>query len=382
MIEQRKMNAFLFAVGIALLIASSARGEVNRTEFARNAFQGTCESYTSGIYNVYARGRQAGMGIAIDEMIGEVRCAGILTAAHVIEGVTQVDVYNRGGDKFTAQIVAKDTVHDVALLRISNLGTRELTYIDIDEDAHASIGQWAIIAGHENDPLSAGIVGAVDRNFDDIRALPEDLGQLRLYYHGLRDLEIPRSFVKVFQHDANMSDRWLGSPVLAFSGSRGRRTSKIVGINVFRVARGTACAVAISEIYSSLATLAGGEDVRSENRARLGVQVRDLTPAERDSLFEIGLDGGVRVVDVTASSPARPLGGSDGLMVGDTVLTVVQEDLVDDTGREFDFRKDVFSVGGLVDTLRRKIVLGKPVRLRVLRGSSIVTLPEFMPLTG
>ncbi len=94
----------------------------------------------------------------------------ILTNNHVIEGADEVIVSLLGGKKYTAKVIGKDKLVDIALLKIDIVNS---SYLEFEELKNIRIGEWAIAMGNPfglmyanaKPTVTAGIVSNIDVNF-------------------------------------------------------------------------------------------------------------------------------------------------------------------------------------------------------------------------
>src|SRR5215218_2444887 len=93
----------------------------------------------------------------------------IMTAAHVVEGVDQVDVRLYDGTKLTGKVVGTDETSDVAVVKVDRTG---LKAAPLAIGKPVQVGQLAVAIGSPfglNETVTAGIVSATDRILEDGR---------------------------------------------------------------------------------------------------------------------------------------------------------------------------------------------------------------------
>jgi putative serine protease PepD len=93
----------------------------------------------------------------------------IMTAAHVVEGVDQVDVRLYDGTKLTGKVVGTDETSDVAVVKVDRTG---LKAAPLAIGKPVQVGQLAVAIGSPfglNETVTAGIVSATDRVLQDGR---------------------------------------------------------------------------------------------------------------------------------------------------------------------------------------------------------------------
>jgi putative serine protease PepD len=93
----------------------------------------------------------------------------ILTAAHVIEGVDQVEVRLYDGTKLQGAVVGIDELNDVGVVKVDRTG---LPAAPLATGQALQVGQLAIAIGSPfglNETVTAGIISSTDRVLDDGR---------------------------------------------------------------------------------------------------------------------------------------------------------------------------------------------------------------------
>ena len=213
----------------------------------------------------------------------------ILTAAHVVQGVDEVDVRLYDGTKLTGKVVGTDEVNDVAVVKVDRTG---LPAAPLAVGQTIQVGQLAVAIGSPfglNETVTAGIVSATDRVLEDGR--------------------------EVIQTDAPINPGNSG-------GLLADRRGRVIGINdAIRPGDnsdgnvGIGFAVPIDIAARSAAAIVQGKQLKT---GYLGVSVDDAAAT--------GQDGAI-VREVASGSPAAKA----GLQVGDLV-TAVDGKAVQDAG--------------------------------------------------
>ena len=203
----------------------------------------------------------------------------IMTAAHVVQGVDQVDVRLYDGTKLTGRVVGTDDRSDVAVVKIDRTG---LKAAPLAVGKPAQVGQLAVAIGSPfglNETVTAGIVSATDRVLQDGR--------------------------EVLQTDAPINPGNSG-------GLLANRQGQVIGINdAIRPGDnsdgnvGIGFAIPIDVAAKSAAAIVQGKQVQS---GYLGVSVGDAPNGQN----------GAVVQDVASGSPAAKA----GLQVGDQVTAI------------------------------------------------------------
>ena len=208
----------------------------------------------------------------------------VLTNAHVVEGVAEVEVAFAEGASYRAPVVGSDAATDLALVRV--LGP-SLPAAELGDSDALRVGQLVIAIG---DPLglqstvTTGVVSALGRS---LRA------------------KDGRIIENVIQTDAALNPGNSGGPLVDTHG-------KVVGVNTAINAMAQGIAFAIPAATARLVATALIRDGRVR-RAYLGISGA-ATPIGRQLSLSLGLgvESGIRVLEVTPNSPARRAGIREG----------------------------------------------------------------------
>jgi putative serine protease PepD len=98
----------------------------------------------------------------------------IMTAAHVVEGTDQVDVRLYDGTQLTGNVVGRDELNDVAVVKINHSG---LAAAPLALGETVQVGQLAVAIGSPfglNETVTAGIISATDRNLNGREVIQTD----------------------------------------------------------------------------------------------------------------------------------------------------------------------------------------------------------------
>jgi len=220
----------------------------------------------------------------------------LLTSAHVVEGADSADAAFTDGTEVRADVVGRDPLSDLAVLRARGDVPAPVT---LGDAAALRVGQLVVALGNPlglAGSVTAGIVSALGRS------LPTRSG---------------RVVDEVIQTDAALNPGNSGG-VLANSAGR------MVGVNTAVAGIGVGLAVPINATTRALiTTLMTHGRVR---RAWLGIAGAQ-SPLPPQLVAKLGRRSGLRVAQVIAASPADQA----GLRVGDIVVAVGGEDIVSST---------------------------------------------------
>jgi S1-C subfamily serine protease len=205
----------------------------------------------------------------------------IMTAAHVIDGVDEVEIRLYDGTKLKGKVVGTDDLNDVGVVKVDRTG---LATAPLAVGQDVQVGQLAIAIGSPfglNETVTAGIISSTDRVLDDGR--------------------------EVIQTDAPINPGNSGG-VLA------DRRGRVIGINsAIRPASdgsngnvGIGFAVPIDLAAKSAAAIVQGKPIQT---GYLGVTPSLTTPAGQN---------GALIQEVAPNSPASRA----GLRPGDLVTTI------------------------------------------------------------
>jgi serine protease Do len=219
----------------------------------------------------------------------------VLTNNHVVENATRVTVVMTNKRQFDAIVVGRDPNTDVAVLKIEgeNLPTVRLG----DADA-LQIGDWVLALGYPmslGETVTAGIVSAKGKSIGIMRQNEEAVAPLEHF----------------IQTDAAINPGNSGGPLVNIRG-------EVIGINTAIASPTGAYSGYGFAVPIQLAERVANDLIKygSVHRPKLGVQIKDVTPADAE-VFGLPSAQGVLV----AGEPQGPAEEA-GVQLGDVIVAV------------------------------------------------------------
>lgn len=260
--------------------------------------------------------RSLGSGFIID------KSGIVITNNHVVEEADEISVSLADGTEYTATLLGRDALSDIAVLKIENENGDDFPFVKWGDDERSEIGDWVVAIGNPfglSSTVTAGIISA--RN---------------------RDISGARGDVNFIQTDASINRGNSGGPLFNLDG-------EVVGVNtaIFSPSGGN---VGIGFAIPSNHAKNVAEQLQESGRVRrgwLGVGIQPLTEEIAETL---GLDitEGAMITRVEPDSPAD----SADLEEGDIIVNWDSKPV-----------KDSNSLSRLV----KKTPIDKPVNVEIIR---------------
>lgn len=249
----------------------------------------------------------------------------IVTNRHVVEDEdAEYTVYTNDGKKYTAKVLARDGVLDVAVIKITG---EDFPYLSLGDSDKIMLGQSAIAIGNAlgefKNSVSVGVISGLSRSLvaSDGFGTSEQLD-------------------RVIQTDAAINPGNSGGPLINLSG-------EVIGVNV-AVAQGSQSigfALPINSVKSAIISV---EESGTIVRPHLGIRYVAITPELADANY-LEVDYGILVqrganpedLAVIPGSPADKA----GIVENDIILEIDGQKIDEDTNFAFVIRdKDIGDV--------------------------------------
>jgi serine protease Do len=293
--------------------AAGTEGSLGSDPFNRFAPPGTAPEE-----QVHPHG--VGSGFLINKM------GFILTNDHVVANARSINVTTSDGQRYSAQLIGRDSKTDVALIKISS--KHALPVAPLGDSHTVKVGAWVMAIGNPfgfDHTVTVGIVSAKGRF-------------------------IPGNYDEFLQTDASINPGNSGGPLIDMSGA-------VVGVNSAIYTRtgsntGISFAIPIDLVKRELPELQTGHKVV---RGWLGVYLNQVTP---EVAARHGLDAphGALVDEVIDPSPAK----AAGLRKGDIVVAY--------NGQSIGDSQELPLLVGATP-------LGERVTVQIVRGNSRRAMP-------
>lgn len=247
-------------------------------------------------------GRGQGSGVVIDPS------GIILTNNHVVSGASEVTVVFNSGDRYDGVVIGTAPENDVAVIQIE--ADEDVEAIQIGDSSSLRLGDDVVAIGFPlglgGPTVTKGIVSAEDRTISVQQA----------------DLTLPEELRGLLQTDAAINPGNSGGALVDAAG-------RLVGINTAAARAGSAENIGFAiPIDTALPIAQEIIEDPPEERAYLGVQIRDMSPALAAQLeLDPDLEGAL-VMGLFPDGPAEDA----GIEQGDVIVEIggIAIDGVDD----------------------------------------------------
>lgn len=236
--------------------------------------------------------RSLGSGFVID------KSGIVITNNHVVEGADEITVSFPNRDDYTATVIGRDALSDIAVLQINHENGDDFPAVKWGNDEASRIGDWVMAIGNpfgQNGTVTAGIISARNRNLGNTND------------------------VDFIQTDASINRGNSGGPLFNMKG-------EVIGVNTAIVSPsggnvGIGFSIPSNHAKNIVAQLQEHGKVR---RGWLGVGIQPLT---EDIAETLGLDikDGAMITRVEPDSPADLA----DLQEGDIIVTWDGKEVID-----------------------------------------------------
>jgi len=252
--------------------------------------------FFSNFFKKYRRSVGSGFLISKDGFI--------LTNEHVVQGAQEIIIAMNDGSEFPAQIIGRDHLTDIALLKIDK---QDSPFIPLGSSKNIIIGEWAIALGNpfglfvKGDPtVTVGVISATGRDF-----APQDY----------------RIYQDMIQTDAAINHGNSGGPLCNILG-------EAIGMNTFIYSGesrsagnvGIGFAIPVDRIKQIVEELKKYHGI--DRNFYTGMYVQDLT-RYTSRLLGYTSGKGVLVVRTDPNSPAEKA----GVKIGDVITKINKNDV-------------------------------------------------------
>jgi S1-C subfamily serine protease len=220
----------------------------------------------------------SGSGFVVDDQ------GHILTNEHVVRDAARIEITLADGLKVTAEVRGRDTLNDIALLKVEAPAER-LRPVLVGDSASLRVGQMAVAIGNPygfTRTLTVGVVSGLGRPV-------EDAGR--------------RPLLDMIQTDAAINPGNSGGPLLNVRG-------EVIGITTLidRSQLSVGFAVPINTALQIMPNMMAGQRVA---RPWLGIAGVALSPLLAEQ-FELAVDQGILVREAVPGGPAERAGIKGG----------------------------------------------------------------------
>jgi len=215
----------------------------------------------------------------------------VVTNNHVVDGATQIEVVAFDGEKYEVEVIGKDAISDIAVLKIKSPDGKSFPYVEWADSNAVKVGQRVIAIGNPyglSHTVTTGVVSAIDRSIE---------------------VSSGRLIVGLIQTDAAINPGNSGGPLIDLNGN-------VLGINTAIIEGAQGLGFSVSSNVARKVT----EDILSFGEAVwpwLGIsgQTVDDTISKSENLK---VNYGVIIRQIENNTPASLV----GLKVGDVIVAI------------------------------------------------------------
>ena len=208
----------------------------------------------------------------------------ILTNNHVVSGSSQVEVTLPDQSVYKAQILDRDQVNDLALIKI--VPKKKLTFLNLGDSDHIQVGQKVLAIGQPlglDGTLTVGVISALHRDIDG---------------------EDNRKLEGMIQTDAAINPGNSGGPLLDSSGNVIGINTAIYGPNGGNI--GIGFAMPINRAKTMLEAIRTGK--RIVPAGPLGVTIVGYVAGDVAEELKLPSSGGILIDQIRPGTPAQSVG--------------------------------------------------------------------------
>jgi S1-C subfamily serine protease len=207
----------------------------------------------------------------------------ILTNNHVVSGSSQVEVTLPDQSTYKAEILDRDQVNDLALIKIAP--KKKLTFLTLGDSDHIQVGQKVLAIGQPlglDGTLTVGVISTLHRDIDD---------------------ENNRKLEGMIQTDAAINPGNSGGPLLDSAGN-------VIGINTAIYGAngniGIGFAMPINRAKAMLEVIRTGK--RIAPAGHLGVNIVGYVQGDIAEALHLPSTGGILIDQIVDRTPAQSAG--------------------------------------------------------------------------
>jgi serine protease Do len=283
-----------------------------------DAIADVTENVAASVVRVSSARRSFGSGVIWSED------GYVLTNNHVVGHAKTVEIGLRNGESLSGKVVGADPYADLALVKIDE-PTKGLKPIDLGDSGNLRVGQFVLAVANPfgaSPAVVSGIITTTRRGTGG-------------WFGRMMD--------NMIVSDAPVNPGYSGGPLVDAQG-------KMIGVNT-AYASGRALSIPINSVKQVM------DRIKRDGRVKtgfLGVVLEEIQLPEEVS-GDVGQETGLMVLSVSRGTPARDA----GIAMGDVLLQFNGKPVTS----HFELRK-----------LLSEDVIGKSVKLSILRGEKVVEL--------